>query len=448
MSTSEKFGSGSVAGLSQAQVEESRAKHGSNTLTPPERTPAWKQFLTTFNDPLIIILLVALMLSVGIALYELLFIPSKGFEALLEPLGIFFAIILATLVGFLVEYNANKKFDVLNKINDDVPVKVVRGMTLAEARRKGAIMQVPRRDVVVGDIVLVESGEKVPADGILLESMSLGVDESSFTGESVICHKSVDTENAKSSSAYPVNKLLRGSNVKEGYGVMRVEAVGDATEYGSIYKDAKIEHDTETPLMRQFNKLGKLIARCSFVAGAAIIVGRVIVYGVAENWSFELLPTIEYFVETVMLAVTLIVVSVPEGLPMSVTLSLALSMHRMLQNQNLVRKMHACETMGATTVICTDKTGTLTQNQMRVFRMHFYGLEGGDALSDSQQSHIAVCALACNSTAYLDCSDAAKVQPIGNPTEGALLLWLRDKGVDYASLRESCPVEAQLPFST
>ena len=448
MSISEKFGSGSVAGLSQAQVEESRAKHGSNTLTPPERTPAWKQFLTTFNDPLIIILLVALMLSVGIALYELFFIPSKGFEALLEPLGIFFAIILATLVGFLVEYNANKKFDVLNKINDDVPVKVVRGMTLAEARRKGAIMQVPRRDVVVGDIVLVESGEKVPADGILLESMSLGVDESSFTGESVICHKSVDTENAKSSSAYPVNKLLRGSNVKEGYGVMRVEAVGDATEYGSIYKDAKIEHDTETPLMRQFNKLGKLIARCSFVAGAAIIVGRVIVYGVAENWSFELLPTIEYFVETVMLAVTLIVVSVPEGLPMSVTLSLALSMHRMLQNQNLVRKMHACETMGATTVICTDKTGTLTQNQMRVFRMHFYGLEGGDALSDSQQSHIAACALACNSTAYLDCSDAAKVQPIGNPTEGALLLWLRDKGVDYASLRESCPVEAQLPFST
>ncbi|MDO4510930.1 MAG: calcium-translocating P-type ATPase, PMCA-type [Bacteroidales bacterium] len=437
-----------VTGLTEAQVEESRAQHGSNMLTPPERTPAWKQFLQTFKDPLIIILLVALLLSVGIALYELVYIPSKGYEALLEPLGIFFAIILATLVGFLVEYNANKKFDVLNKINDDIPVKVVRGMTLAEARRRGAIMQVPRRDVVVGDIVLVESGEKVPADGEVIESVSLGVDESSFTGESVICRKTPDADASKSDSSYPTNVLLRGSSVKEGHGVMRVTAVGDSTEYGSIYKDAKIEHDTETPLMKQFAKLGKLIARCSFVAGAAIVVGRFIVYGVAENWSFELLPTIEYFMETVMLAVTLIVVSVPEGLPMSVTLSLALSMHRMLQNQNLVRKMHACETMGATTVICTDKTGTLTQNQMRVYRSHFYGLEDGESLSDSEASHIVSHALACNATAYLDCSTPAKAKPIGNPTEGALLLWLKDKGVDYATLREASAVEAQLPFST
>lgn len=446
--TSEQKAPADVNGLTQAQVEESRATNGSNVLTPPERTPAWKQFLNTFHDPLIIILLVALLLSVGIALYELLFIPTKGLEALLEPLGIFCAIILATLVGFLVEYNANKKFDVLNKINDDVPVKVVRGMTLAEARRKGAIMQVPRRDIVVGDIVLVEAGEKVPADGVLIESVSLGVDESSFTGESVICHKSEHTEATESQSAYPVNKLLRGSSVKEGHGVMRVTAVGDATEYGGIYKDAKIEHDTETPLMKQFDKLGKLIARCSFVAGAAIVVGRIVVYGIAENWSFELLPAIEYFVETVMLAVTLIVVSVPEGLPMSVTLSLALSMHRMLQNQNLVRKMHACETMGATTVICTDKTGTLTQNQMRVFRLHFYGLDEPYHLCETLQGKIAACALACNSTAYLDCSTPDKAQPVGNPTEGALLLWLRDNGVDYAALREQNPVEAQLPFST
>ncbi len=449
MSVTEQKRIDSVEGLSFAQVEESRAKYGSNILTPPERTPAWKQFLQTFKDPLIIILLVALMLSLAISVYELVY-TSKGFSAMLEPLGILFAIILATLVGFLVEYNANKKFDVLNKINDDQLVKVVRGMTLAQARRKGAIMQVPRRDVVVGDIVLVESGENVPADGTLIESVSLCVNESSFTGESVGCHKSATAADQKStSSAYPANKLLRGSSVNEGHGVMRVEAVGDATEYGKIYKDAKIEHDTETPLMKQFNKLGKLIARCSFVAGAAIIIGRCIVYGVAENWSFEFLPSVEYFVETVMLAVTLIVVSVPEGLPMSVTLSLALSMHRMLKNNNLVRKMHACETMGATTVICTDKTGTLTQNQMRVYRTHFYCIADGQAITDhSEQSQIVCHALACNSTAYLDRSNPAKIHPIGNPTEGALLLWLHDHGVDYAALRENSAVEAQLPFST
>ncbi|MCQ2290540.1 MAG: calcium-translocating P-type ATPase, PMCA-type [Muribaculaceae bacterium] len=455
MSIKELITSDIQMGLADAQVEESRRKYGSNMLTPPERTPAWKQFLNTFKDPLIIILLVALLLSVGIALYELLYIDSKGYESLLEPVGILFAIILATLVGFLVEYNANKKFDVLNKINDDIPVKVVREMTLAQARRKGAITQVPRRDIVVGDIVLVESGEKVPADGELIESVSLGVDESSFTGESVICHKSANAEEASSTkSTYPANKLLRGSNVKEGHGVMRVTAVGDNTEYGAIYKDAKIEHDTETPLMKQFDKLGKLIARCSFVAGAAIIIGRLIVYFAAEQGASASLPFIEYFMETVMLAVTLIVVSVPEGLPMSVTLSLALSMHRMLQNQNLVRKMHACETMGATTVICTDKTGTLTQNQMRVYRTHFYGLEDGERLSDSEKSHIVTHSLACNATAYLHISDnlisdnREEVKPIGNPTEGALLLWLKDNGVDYATLRELSAVEAQLPFST
>ncbi len=449
MTGTEQFKKDNVEGLSFAQVEESREKYGSNILTPPERTPAWKQFLHTFKDPLIIILLVALMLSLAISTYELTHFPSKGIEALLEPLGILFAIVLATLVGFLVEYNANKKFDVLNKINDDQPVKVVRGMSLSQARRKGAIMQVPRRDIVVGDIVLVESGENIPADGVLIESVSLCVNESSFTGESVGCHKSATAGGyTDEKSAYPANKLLRGSTVNEGHGVMRVEAVGDATEYGKIYKDAKIEHDTETPLMKQFNKLGRLIARCSFVAGAAIIIGRCLVYGVAENWTFQLLPTIEYLTETVMLAVTLIVVSVPEGLPMSVTLSLALSMHRMLQSKNLVRKMHACETMGATTVICTDKTGTLTQNQMRVYRPHFYGLTDGHTISASEQSQIVRYALACNSTAYLDCSHPDNIQPIGNPTEGALLLWLHDNGVDYAAMREASPVLAQLPFST
>ncbi len=428
-----------ITGLNSEQVLASRRKHGENVLTPPPRKSLLVQFLETFDDPLIKILLVALLLSVGISLYELFFL-HKSADVLLEPLGIFLAIMLATLVGFLVEVNANKKFDLLNKMHDDTPVKVMR---------EGKITQVPRRDVVVGDIVLLDAGERVPADGILLDSVQMAVNESSFTGEP-IAHKSHRDQDQDREATYPSNVLLRGSSVSEGHGTMQVTHVGDATEYGKIYTDAQIENDLETPLMKQFDQLGRWIARASYIVGIAIVIGRIVVHIIDGGFaSADILDTIQYMIETVMLAVTLIVVSVPEGLPMSVTLSLALSMRRMLASHNLVRKMHACETMGAATIICTDKTGTLTQNQMQVYKAHFFGLDGGKQLKpDDEASLIVEHNLACNSTAHLDTSKPGSIKAIGNPTEAALLLWLNDQGIDYLQLRESNPVEAQLPFST
>ena len=427
-----------ITGLTAAQVEQSRREHGTNVLTPPKRKPLLKQFLECFDDPLIKILLVALLLSVGIAAYEY-FGLQRGADVLLEPLGIFIAITLATLVGFLVEVNANKKFNILNKMHDDVPVKV---------KRQGHVTQIARRDVVVGDIVMLDAGEKVPADGELLQSVSMTVDESSFTGEP-LAHKSHKPEDTDPKATYPTHVLLRGSSVAEGHGTMQVTQVGDATEYGKIYTDAQIENDVETPLMQQFDQLGRWIARASYVVGAAIVVGRMLLFFTDGN-AHDLLGGIQYFIETVMLAVTLIVVSVPEGLPMSVTLSLAMSMHRMLASHNLVRKMHACETMGAATVICSDKTGTLTQNQMQVHVAHFTGLPSGDQLAaGDEQSIIVAHSIACNSTAYLDNSDkSGRLKAIGNPTEGALLLWLSSQDIDYLALRDACDVEAQLPFST
>ncbi len=424
-------------GLNDVQVIESRLKYGANVLTPPPRKSLFRQFLETFDDPLIKILLVALLLSVGIALYEYLGV-GRGVDVLLEPLGIFIAIVLATLIGFLVEVNANKKFDLLNKMHDDTMVKVMRN---------GKITQIQRRDVVVGDIVMLDAGEKVPADGELLDSVSMSVDESSFTGEP-LAHKSHKEEDKYSNATYPSNVVLRGSSVSEGHGTMCVTRIGDATEYGKIYTDSQIEHDLETPLMKQFDQLGRWIARTSYVVGIAIVIGRIILYFIDGGASKDILTGIEYLIETVMIAVTLIVVSVPEGLPMSVTLSLVLSMRRMLASHNLVRKMHACETMGATTTICTDKTGTLTQNQMRIYKAHFLGLENGDTLTADSAGAMVTHNIACNSTAYLDINDNGHLKAIGNPTEGALLLWLNEKGIDYLALRNSCTVEAQLPFST
>lgn len=423
-------------GLSQAQVQESRIAYGINRLTPPPRKSPFIQFLETFNTPLIKILLVALLLSSGIALYEY-FGLHMGADCLLEPLGIFLAVILATLVGFLVEMNANKKFDLLNKMNDDVPVKVMR---------YGGITQVPRSEIVVGDIVMLDAGENIPADGELLDSVSMTVNESSFTGEPT-ARKSHKEQDRDPVATYPTHVLLRGSSVVEGHGVMQVTRVGDATEYGQVYTEAQIENDLTTPLMKQFEQLGRWIARGSYIVGGAIVVGRIALFFLDGNGAQDLLATIQYMIGTLMLAVTLIVVSVPEGLPMSVTLSLALSMRRMLASGNLVRKMHACETMGATTIICTDKTGTLTQNQMRINQAHFLGLEGGDQLNDNELSQIVAHNIACNSTAFLEQNEKG-LQVIGNPTEGALLLWLQEKGVNYLTLRENSEVEAQLPFST
>ena len=424
-------------GLTEEQVIASRREHGNNVLTPPAREPLWKQFLRKFDDPLIKILLVALALSVGLSIYEY-FRLHAGIKVMFEPVGIFLAIILATLVGFLVEVNANKKFRLLNQSDDHVKVKVMRA---------GHVTQVPRCDVVVGDVVILETGERVPADGTVLESVNLTVDESSFTGEPS-AWKTHDAEAAsrETEATYPANYLLRASTVIEGGAIMLVEHVGDKTEFGKVYRDAQIDSNVQTPLTRQLDQLGRTISRGSYVMAGLLVLGRVLGFLWTGSQGFVL--DAQYFIETVMLAVTLIVVSVPEGLPMSVTLSLALSMRKMLKHNNLVRRMHACETMGAATVICTDKTGTLTQNKMQVYQSHFYGLVDDGRLTDDEQSKIVAESIACNSTAFLDDSDPANVVALGNPTEGALLLWLRDAGVDYMALREVNEPLAQLPFST
>ena len=423
-------------GLTEEQVIASRREHGNNVLTPPARDSLWKQFLHKFDDPLIKILLVALLLSVGLSIYEYFWLDA-GIKVMFEPLGIFLAIVLATLVGFLVEVNANKKFRLLNQTDDQVKVKVVRS---------GHVTQVPQCDVVVGDIVILETGEKVPADGTVMESINLTVDESSFTGEpSAWKTHDVDAASREKDATYPANCLLRASTVIEGGAVMRVDRVGDKTEYGKVYRDAQIESNVQTPLTKQLDRLGRTISRGSYVMAGLLVLGRVL--GFLWTGSQGFVSDAQYFIETVMLAVTLIVVSVPEGLPMSVTLSLALSMRKMLKHNNLVRRMHACETMGAATVICTDKTGTLTQNKMQVYQAHFYGLEDGALLSDGDGRIVAE-SIACNSTAFLDDSDPENVVALGNPTEGALLLWLRDAGVDYLALRESDEPLAQMPFST
>ena len=395
----------------------------------------WRQFVKKFDDPLIKILLFALLLSVGLSLYEY-FKLKMGAAIFFEPLGIFLAVVLATLVGFLVEVNANKKFRLLNQTDDCVKVKVLRS---------GHITQVPRHDIVVGDIVILETGEKVPADGTVIESFTLTVDESSFTGEPS-SWKTHETGVSNQEATYPVNLLLRGSTVLEGNAVMRVERVGDNTEYGKIYRDAQIDNNIKTPLTQQLDRLGRTISYGSYVMAGLLVLGRLIEFFISAPESA--VETAQYFIETVMLAVTLIVVSVPEGLPMSVTLSLALSMRKMLKHNNLVRRMHACETMGAATVICTDKTGTLTQNKMQVYQSHFYGLSDKDTLAGDEMSTIVGESIACNSTAFLDDTDPANVVALGNPTEGALLMWLRDAGVDYMSLRENSEPLAQMPFST
>ena len=424
-------------GLTAEQVIASRQLHGDNVLTAPAQTPLWKQFLEKFDDPLIKILLVALALSLGMAIYEYSWL-DMGSSIFFEPLGIFIAVVLATLVGFLVEVNANKKFRLLNQSDDNVGVKVVRA---------GHVTQVPRCDIVVGDIVIVETGEKVPADGTVLESFSLRVDESSFTGEPS-AWKTHDPQAAAQATeaTYPATLLLRASSVIEGNAVMRVERVGDMTEYGKVYHDSQIDNNIQTPLTQQLDRLGHTIARGSYIMAGLLVLGRIVEFLLAGSEGF--LADAQYFIETIMLAVTLIVVSVPEGLPMSVTLSLALSMRKMLKNNNLVRRMHACETMGAATVICTDKTGTLTQNKMQVYQARFYGLGEAGTLGDDPMSVLVAEGIACNSTAFLDEKDPAHVVALGNPTEGALLLWLRDAGIDYMAVRDNSEPLAQLAFST
>ena len=413
-------------GLTQRQVEDSRKIHGVNVLTPPHKDPLWKKFLAKFKEPLIIILLVAGVLSIGISIYEYCLIHQ--FKVFFEPLGIFIAIILATGLAFIFETKADREFDLLNKVNDEEPVTVIRD---------DGVSQIPRKDVVVGDIVILNTGEEVPADGELLEAVHMSVDESTLTGEPIAA-KTTDPEHFNPEDTFPSNHVMRGTKVMEGHGVMRVLAVGDATENGKVFEAAQIDNSVKTPLNEQLERLGGLISKAAYIIAVLIIVGRIIIYFSSED--FVWLNFIAYLLETIMVAVTLIVVAVPEGLPMAVTLSLAYSMRRMLKSNNLVRKLHACETMGATTVICTDKTGTLTENRMRVYESAFFIPE-----ADSRYIYQG---MAVNSTAQLEVGRDDEISVLGNPTEGALLLWMRSMGEDYVTLRNAVKVVDELPFTT
>ena len=417
-------------GLTAREVAQSRSKYGENVLTPPAKAPLWLQFLDKFRDPLIIILLIAGALSILISCYEY-FGLGDGPTVFFEPVGIFVAIMLATGLSFYFEYQADKEFAILNKVNDDEPVEVIRDSNTT---------QIPRREVVVGDIVIVNTGEEIPADGELMESTLLNVDESTLTGEPM-CAKTTVASEFDSQATFPSNHVMKGTKVMEGHGIMRVLAIGDHTEQGKVFEAVQIDNSVKTPLDEQLDGLGRLVAKLSYCVGAGIIIGRILMYFLSSSYvQFEWLPFIAYLLQTLMIAVTLVVVSVPEGLPMAVTLSLAYSMRRMLKTNNLVRKMHACETMGATTVICTDKTGTLTQNQMRVDSLQLYGL-------DEKSSAVAE-SMALNSTAQLDFTDPDSPSVLGNPTEGALLLWLYEHGTDYRELRENSTIVDQLPFNT
>lgn len=424
-----------IGGLTDEQVEESRRLHGENVLTPPAKVSLWKQFIEKFDDPIIRILLVAWVLSVGIACVHCFGPEQAGFSAFLEPLGIFFAIMLASCVGFFFEVKANKEFDILNTVNDEIQVTVVRN---------GRITQVSRKDVVVGDIVMLGTGEEVPADGHLLEAVSLQINESTLTGEPLI-GKTTNEADFDKEATYPSNVVMRGTTVVDGHGIMVVEQVGDATGYGKVYEGSQIDNHIETPLQMQLKGLAKVISKAGY-AIAVVTFLTLTIKLVLSGQDYSVMEWFSHLLNFFMVAVTLIVVSVPEGLPMSVTLSLALSMNRMLKTNNLVRKMHACETMGATTVICTDKTGTLTQNQMQVHETKFYNLEK-QTLGDDELSRLIKEGIAVNSTANLETVDD-KTKTLGNPTEAALLLWLRSQGVDYLPLREGAKVISQLTFST
>lgn len=400
-------------GLTDEQVKQSREQHGKNVLTPPQRTSLWKLYLDKYRDPIIQILLVAAFVSLILAFIE------KNF---METIGIFVAVFLATTVGFYFERDAAKKFNLLTALSEEQPVKV---------RRNGKVMEIPRHDVVVGDVVLVEVGDEVPADGELIVCNDLQINESTLTGEPVT-EKSLE---GGGDGAYPRNIILRSTMVMNGRGEFVVTAVGDATEIGKVAKKSTEQTSVETPLHMQLDKLAKMISKVgSVVSVAAFFI--FLIHDILTNPAWggkDYFYMAEIVLKYFMMAVTLIVMAVPEGLPMAITLSLALNMRRMLKSNNLVRKLHACETMGAVTVICTDKTGTLTQNKMQVSALELK--LGDEALLDT--------AIALNSTAELNDG-----KPIGNPTESALLLWLDAQGKDYEELRKQVNVLKQLPFST
>ena len=424
-----------ILGLTGQQVEESRRKYGENVLTPPARESLWKKFLEKFEDPIIRILLIAWLLSMVISCVHCWGPEKAGFSAFLEPIGIFFAIILASGIGFIFEVKAARAFEVLNTVNDDVMVTVMRD---------GKVQEVSRKDVVVGDIVMLNTGDEVPADGVLLQAQSLQINESTLTGEPMIAKTTVEAD-FDAEATYPSNKVLRSTTVVDGNGIMRVELVGDATEYGKVNQGAQIENGIDTPLQVQLKRLAGVISKLGYAA-AAITFILLSVKTFMSGGDMSTMDIISAMLHNFMIAVTLIVVSVPEGLPMSVTLSLALSMNRMLKTNNLVRKMHACETMGAATVICTDKTGTLTQNKMQVYESNFFALDGKELGADKVSALIKE-GIAVNATANLN-REGGEVKTIGNPTEAALLLWLDRQGIDYIPLRDKAAVISRLTFST
>ena len=424
-----------IQGLTGQQVEESRRKYGENVLTPPARESLWKKFLEKFEDPIIRILLIAWVLSMVISCVHCWGPEKAGFSAFLEPIGIFFAIVLASGIGFIFEVKAARAFEVLNTVNDDVMVTV---------KRDGRVQEISRKEVVVGDIVILNTGDEVPADGVLLQAQSLQINESTLTGEPMIAKTTVETD-FDEEATYPSNKVLRSTTVVDGNGIMRVELVGDATEYGKVNQGAQIENGIDTPLQVQLKRLAGVISKLGYAA-AGITFLLLSFKTFFSGGDMSTMDIVSSMLHNFMIAVTLIVVSVPEGLPMSVTLSLALSMNRMLKANNLVRKMHACETMGAATVICTDKTGTLTQNKMQVYESNFFAL-ANQSLGNDSVSALVKEGIAVNATANLN-REGGEVKTIGNPTEAALLLWLDKQGVDYIPLREQAKVLSRLTFST
>lgn len=470
-------------GLTDAEVLESRRNYGVNVLTPPEKETMWDVlkeacthwiaksmfalivltiiaaavlcggmgaviwsmpaiialatvlilvvgFFGGFEDPLFKILIMAFVLSIGISIYEFCWVGA-GFKTFFEPIGIIVALVLATSIAFYLERSNEKTFQSLNEVNDDTLVKVVRNNN---------VTQVPRKDIVVGDVVLLEAGEEIPADCELLESLNLSVNESSLTGEAE-ASKTTNPELFDKEATYASNHIMKGTIILEGYCTAKVLAVGDKTESGKVFEAAQVDEGGSTPLSEELDGLADLITKASYVFAALIVLGRIAIYFYEGNADFSTsngwIDFVTYGLNTIMIAVTLIVVAVPEGLPMSVTLSLAFSMRKLMKENTLPRTMHSCETMGATSVICTDKTGTLTQNQMQV---------ADTKLRDIPRDFIAEM-IAMNTTANLDLSDGSS-KVIGNPTEGALLLWLNGNGVNYLAIRESMEIVDRLPFST
>ena len=418
-------------GLTAIEVEESRAKHGENVLTPPKRQSMWRLYLEKYEDPMVRILLVAAVISLVLAFVR---------QDFVETIGIIAAVVLATTVGFYFERDAIRRFNVLTQLGEEQLVKVIRSLTPAPSPTgegsHNTIVEIPRREVVVGDIVLVETGDEVPADGQLLEATDLQVDESSLTGEP-LANKRLEVRGERlENTAYPANILLRSSMVMSGSGCYVVTAVGDKTEIGHVARQATELTDVKTPLNLQLSRLAKLISKVGAIVSTAsfiIFLGHDFLTNSLWLHSTDYLAMLEIVLRYFMMAVTLIVMAVPEGLPMAITLALALNMRRMLKSNNLVRKLQASETMGAVTCICTDKTGTLTQNKMTVVEMRNEGNEGNGVPLELYK------AIAVNTTATHD---------VGNPTEQALLRWLMEKGVDYQRIREEHPITARQPFST